>query len=135
AGGGGEREMTYSFYFQAVDGIRGFHVTGVQTCALPISTEYLDLQFLDLVCFNVFLESQHRLEAYLARLQNLAGNRPLVMTEIGLDSLRNGEAAQAASLECQIRTAFAAGCAGAFVFSWTDEWHTGGREVEDWKFG
>src|SRR5690606_40970826 len=25
-------------FFQAEDGIRGFHVTGVQTCALPIST-------------------------------------------------------------------------------------------------
>ncbi len=37
------------------------------------STEYLDLSFLDLVCFNVFLESQDKYEAYLARLQNLAG--------------------------------------------------------------
>src|SRR5690606_39372836 len=27
-----------SFFFQAEDGIRAFHVTGVQTCALPIST-------------------------------------------------------------------------------------------------
>src|SRR5690606_35792295 len=26
------------FFFQADDGIRAFHVTGVQTCALPIST-------------------------------------------------------------------------------------------------
>src|SRR5690606_39540870 len=26
-----------AFYFQAEDGIRYFHVTGVQTCALPIS--------------------------------------------------------------------------------------------------
>src|SRR5690606_40863937 len=26
------------FFFQAEDGIRAFHVTGVQTCALPIST-------------------------------------------------------------------------------------------------
>src|SRR5690606_34537551 len=26
------------FFFQAEDGIRGFHVTGVQTCALPIYT-------------------------------------------------------------------------------------------------
>src|SRR5690606_40981675 len=25
------------FFFQAEDGIRSFHVTGVQTCALPIS--------------------------------------------------------------------------------------------------
>src|SRR5690606_39813228 len=27
------------FFFQAEDGIRDFHVTGVQTCALPILTE------------------------------------------------------------------------------------------------
>src|SRR5690606_40893196 len=27
------------FFFQAEDGIRDFHVTGVQTCALPISLE------------------------------------------------------------------------------------------------
>src|SRR5207302_4113693 len=26
-----------AFFFQAEDGIRDFHVTGVQTCALPIS--------------------------------------------------------------------------------------------------
>src|SRR5690606_42018627 len=26
----------YIFFFQAGEGIRGFHVTGVQTCALPI---------------------------------------------------------------------------------------------------
>src|SRR5690606_40129342 len=29
--------LTGSFFFQAEDGIRDFHVTGVQTCALPIS--------------------------------------------------------------------------------------------------
>src|SRR5690606_39504015 len=27
---------SYTFFFQAEDGIRDFHVTGVQTCALPI---------------------------------------------------------------------------------------------------
>src|SRR6266511_5384748 len=27
----------FVFFFQAEDGIRDFHVTGVQTCALPIS--------------------------------------------------------------------------------------------------
>src|SRR5690606_41046769 len=27
---------SYHFFFQAEDGIRDFHVTGVQTCALPI---------------------------------------------------------------------------------------------------
>src|SRR5690625_6519230 len=29
--------MRYFFFFQAEDGIRDGHVTGVQTCALPIS--------------------------------------------------------------------------------------------------
>src|SRR6266700_8018136 len=29
----------FFFFFQAEDGIRDFHVTGVQTCALPISQE------------------------------------------------------------------------------------------------
>src|SRR5690606_40522232 len=28
------------FFFQAEDGIRDFHVTGVQTCALPILKDY-----------------------------------------------------------------------------------------------
>jgi len=76
-----------------------------------------------------------KLEAYLARLQNLAGDRPLVMAEIGLDSIRNGEERQAEILNWQIRSTFAAGCAGIFVFSWTDEWHRGGFDIEDWGFG
>ena len=99
------------------------------------TTEYLHLPFLDLVTFNVYLESEDRLESYLGRLHNIAGDRPLLMSEIGLDSLRNGEANQAQALEWQLRTTFAPGCAGAFVFSWTDEWHRAGAEVEDWAFG
>jgi GT2 family glycosyltransferase len=99
------------------------------------STEYLRLPFLDFVCFNVYLESEERLSAYLARLQNIAGDRPLVMAEIGLDSRRNGEDAQARSLDWQVRATFGAGCAGAFLFAWTDEWYRGGYEIEDWDFG
>ncbi|MGK2966497.1 MAG: glycosyltransferase, partial [Tepidiformaceae bacterium] len=99
------------------------------------STEYLSLPFLDFVAFNVYLEDRDRLEAYLARLQNIAGDRPLVLAEIGLDSRRNGESAQAESLRWQLESAYGAGCAGAFVFSWTDEWHRGGMEITDWDFG
>ncbi len=108
---------------------------GLVTYANYPSTEYLQLPFLDLVCFNVYLESQEPLEAYLARLQNLAGDRPLILGEIGLDSRGHGEDTQARVLDWQIRAAFAAGCAGAFVFAWTDEWHTGGAAAEDWDFG
>jgi len=99
------------------------------------TTEYLRLPFLDFCCFNVYLESRPALEAYLARLQNLAGEKPLLMAEIGLDSQRNGLDKQAESLKWQIEAAFAAGCVGATVFAWTDEWHRGGQEILDWDFG
>lgn len=99
------------------------------------STEYLRLHFLDFITFNVYLEQQEKLAAYLARLQNLAGDKPLVMAEIGLDSRRNGEEAQARVLDWQVRTTMAAGCSGAFIFSWTDEWWRGGHAILDWDFG
>jgi len=99
------------------------------------TTEYLQLPFLDLGCFNVYLESTERLGAYLARLHSIAGDRPLIMSEIGLDSLRNGEPAQAEALYAQLRAVSEAGAAGAFVFAWTDEWHRAGAEVDDWAFG
>jgi GT2 family glycosyltransferase len=99
------------------------------------STEYLELPFLDLAAFNVFLEDEETFESYLARLQNLAGDRPLLVSEIGLDSRRNGEEAQARALRWQVRHAFGTGAAGVFAFSWTDEWHRGGHDVVDWDFG
>src|SRR5690606_40540640 len=34
------------FFFQAEDGIRDFHVTGVQTCALPICTLWVTIETL-----------------------------------------------------------------------------------------
>jgi ABC-type multidrug transport system fused ATPase/permease subunit/GT2 family glycosyltransferase len=90
---------------------------------------------LDFVCFNVYLETRERLQAYLRRLQNLAGEKPLVMAEIGLDSRRNGLERQAEVLEWQVREVFAEGCTGAFIFAWTDEWYRGGYDIEDWDFG
>jgi O-antigen biosynthesis protein len=99
------------------------------------STEYLELPFLDLSAFNVFLEREDGFASYLARLQNLSPERPLLVTEVGLDSRRNGRRAQAQALSWQIRHSFDAGAAGVFVFAWTDEWHRGGHEVRDWDFG
>jgi GT2 family glycosyltransferase len=121
----------YELYRAAKDEDPGALVTYVN---YP-STEYLDLPFIDLLCFNVFLESKPQFEAYLARLQNLAGDRPLLLTETGLDSRGHSEEVQARALDWQVRTTFAAGCAGVFVFSWTDEWHRGGFDIEDWDFG
>src|SRR3989449_1004464 len=99
------------------------------------STEYLRLPFLDFVSFNVYLESRRSLEDYLARLHSLSDDRPVLLSEIGLDSLRNGEEKQAAILSGQVRAAFRLGCAGVIVFAWTDEWYHGKFRVEDWAFG
>ncbi len=99
------------------------------------TTEYLELPFVDFVAFNVYLEDKTQLTVYLARLQNLAGERPLVMAEFGLDSRRGGLVGQQEALAWGLRSVFEAGLAGVFVFAWTDEWWRGGHEVLDWDFG
>src|SRR5437870_9145779 len=99
------------------------------------STEYLRLPFLDILSFNVYLESQQAFEDYLSRLHNLSDDRPVLLSEIGLDSIRNSEDKQAITLEWQVRSVFKQGCCGVIVFAWTDEWYHGKHLVEDWKFG
>jgi glycosyltransferase involved in cell wall biosynthesis len=115
--------------------IRQVDPDGLVTYVNYPTTEFLQLPFLDLVSFNVYLESKETLHKYLARLQNIACDRPLLMSEVGLDAMRNGEAKQAEMLDWQIRTSFSSGCAGVVIFSWTDEWFRGGAEVDDWAFG
>jgi O-antigen biosynthesis protein len=99
------------------------------------STEYLTIDFTDFLCFNVYLHDESAFRHYIARLHNLAVDKPLVLTEFGIDSLRAGETEQSRILSWQVRAAFAAGVAGTFIFAWTDEWFTGGHLIEDWAFG
>ncbi|HEX2723340.1 MAG TPA: glycosyltransferase [Gemmatimonadaceae bacterium] len=99
------------------------------------TTEYLQLPFLDFFCFNVYLEEPKSLSAYVARLHNLAEDKPVILGELGLDSERNGVEKQASCLDWQIQRAFAGGCAGVCVFAWTDEWYRGGHDIEGWAFG
>ncbi len=99
------------------------------------STEYLDLDFLDFISFNVYLHREHDFRRYLSRLQNLARDKPLVLTEFGIDSMREGAGEQARILSWQTRAAYECGVAGTCVFAWTDDWFTGGFQVEDWAFG
>ncbi|HEV3115713.1 MAG TPA: glycosyltransferase, partial [Gemmataceae bacterium] len=98
-------------------------------------TEYLDLSFLDFVTFNVYLHDLETFRRYLFRLQNLVGDLPLLLGEIGMDTLRHGELTQASFLAGHVREALLMGLAGTVVFSWTDEWHTGGFAIDDWAFG
>jgi len=100
------------------------------------STEYLDVtDFLDFVSFNVYLHREADFRRYISRLQNIAEDKPLVLTEFGVDSMREGTEQQAELLSWMIRAGFESGAAGTFVFSWTDDWFTGGAQIADWAFG
>ncbi|HWD18824.1 MAG TPA: glycosyltransferase [Verrucomicrobiae bacterium] len=98
-------------------------------------TEFLRPENIDFLCFNVYLHQQRAFENYLARLQMIADDKPLLLGEIGIDSLREGEGSKSVMLDWQIESAFRGGVAGMVVYSFTDEWHRNGREVLDWQFG
>jgi GT2 family glycosyltransferase len=108
--------------------------TLVSYASFPM-TEYLELDFLDFVSFNVFLHDDAALRSYLTRLQNLASFKPLVLSEFGVDSLGEGDEAQARIVADTARAAAQLGLAGAVAFSFTDEWHAEGLDVEGWRFG
>jgi GT2 family glycosyltransferase len=98
-------------------------------------TEFLELPFFDVCSFNVYLHDEKDLRAYLARLQHIAGNKPLLLAEAGADSIREGLQGQARLTAMQLRAAFESGACGAVAYAWTDEWWRGGCAVEDWAFG
>ncbi len=98
-------------------------------------TEFLKPEQIDFLSFNVYLHESKALESYLARLQMLADAKPLVLSELGMDSLREGEARKSLTLSYQIELGFRCGLAGTIMFSYTDEWFRGGVPVLDWAFG
>lgn len=123
------------FLAELVDTARQADPQGLVTYANFPPTEYLDLSFLDFVTFNVYLHDREAFRRYLFRLQNCVGDRPLLLGELGMDTFRHGELEQADFLAGHLQEAQLMGLAGAFVFSWTDDWHTGGHPIEDWAFG
>ncbi|MCU0796763.1 MAG: glycosyltransferase [Akkermansiaceae bacterium] len=99
------------------------------------STEYLEPGNASLTAMNVYLEDADDLGRYLARLHHIAGDRPLLISEFGLDSRRHGPARQAEILAAAVRTTREAGAAGFTAYSWSDSWWNAGAEVLDWDFG
>ncbi|MBF6568509.1 MAG: glycosyltransferase [Candidatus Binataceae bacterium] len=99
------------------------------------STEYLELPYLDFVSFNVYLHREPDYRRYLTHLLAISGARPLLLSETGMDTIREGEDHQAGLLSWQTRAAFELGLSGVVVFAFTDEWFTGGTSITDWAFG
>lgn len=98
-------------------------------------TEYLEPGNADLTAVNVYLEHEEVFRAYLKRLHHIAGDRPVLISEFGLDSRRNGLEAQSKTLSWGLRAAHEAGMAGMAIYAWSDCWQNAGREILDWDFG
>jgi GT2 family glycosyltransferase len=134
-------ERMRSFLGNLVDCVKSVEPDALVSYANFPSTEYLETEFADFLAFNVYLHHEEDFRRYLSHLHNLAGDRPLVLTEIGIDSLRQGTVFQAETLGWQLRACFETGVAGTVVFSWTDDWYAfplsgdGGFQVKDWSFG
>lgn len=99
------------------------------------STEYLEPENADFTAFNIYLEDEPAFRDYLRRLHHIAGDRPLVVSEFGMDSRRNGLEKQAATLRWASRAAVDMETAGMTLYAWSDRWFSGGAEVTDWDFG
>ena len=99
------RERIERFILRLYEEAKSTNPNALVTYVNYPTTEYLDLSFLDFHSWNVYLETPQQLTRYLARLQNLAGEKPLVLAELGLDSQRNGERKQAELLDWQIAPA------------------------------
>ena len=99
------------------------------------STEYLEPENADFTAMNVYLEDPQAYRRYLKKLHHLAGDRPVVISEFGLDSQRNGAAKQAEVLGWAHAISLEEEAAGFTIFSWSDRWQNGSEEVMDWDFG
>jgi GT2 family glycosyltransferase len=99
------------------------------------STEYLEPENADFSAFNIYLEDADAFQSYVKRLHHVAGDRPLVISEFGLDSRRNGHDRQAESLRWAMEISNEKECAGLTVYAWSDRWWNSGAEVLDWDFG
>lgn len=98
-------------------------------------TEYLLPQNVDFLTFNVYLHRREDFERYLARLQNLAEDKPLIMGEFGMDTIRHTEEEQSEMIDWHLDAVVRGGLAGTILYAWTDEWYRGGMEILDWAFG
>ncbi|MDP9175413.1 MAG: glycosyltransferase [Planctomycetota bacterium] len=100
------------------------------------TTEYVQPHNVDFVCFNVYLHDETVFRNYMARLQNVAGDKPLMLGEYGIDTMReHTPEKQAEILEKHVRAVFEEGLVGTFIFSFTDDWFVHGYNIEDWAFG
>jgi O-antigen biosynthesis protein len=99
------------------------------------STEYLLPDNADFLAMNLYLEEKPVALRYMRRLHHLAGAKPVVISEFGLDVHTHGRTVQAEVRQWLGELTADLGLAGTVWFNFTDEWWRGGGQVVPWKFG
>ncbi len=130
----GVRRVT-EFLERLINTARRIDPTALYSYASYPPTEYLLPQNVDFCTFNVYLHDQTDFEHYLLRLQNLADDKPCIMGEFGMDTIRHAQEEQAEMLSWHVESVVRCGLAGTIIYAWTDEWFTGGMNITDWAFG
>ena len=130
----GVRRVT-EFLELLIDTARNIDPAALYSYASYPPTEYLLPQNVDFCTFNVYLHNQTDFEHYLLRLQNLADDKPCIMGEFGMDTIRHPQEEQAEMLSWHVESVVRCGLAGTIIYAWTDEWFTGGMNITDWAFG
>ncbi len=91
-------------------------------------TKDIDLRFLDVTSFNVYPLWPPEVVAngygnYIQKvLQPIAGDKPLLITEFGANTIEAGEEGQARLLRSSWQSLQSAGACGGVVFEFADEW-------------
>jgi len=99
------------------------------------TTEYLEPDNADITAMNVYLERRDEFASYLPRLHNVAGDRPVLLSEFGLDTQSHSEEVQREALLWCIDESLLAGMAGVTIYAWSDHWSMRGEDLTDWSFG
>ncbi len=99
------------------------------------TTEYLELAPADFTAMNIYLEAEQDFRSYLRKLPHLSGDRPVLISEIGMDSNQHGEKKQGEVLDWMWQAAQESGLSGATVYSWSDLWWNQERLMQEWAFG
>jgi GT2 family glycosyltransferase len=88
------------------------------------ATDQLRLPFLDFCCFSLRLYANSEDQSRIARLQNLVGERPLVVSAADGERNHAGVSDWARSSAAQLSALFSAGCAGA-ITTWRCQANSG----------
>lgn len=93
---------------------RALDPDGIFTYVGSAQTEQLSLPFLDLFYFDAHFDTREQFVSCIARLQNVVGEKPLIIADVALASQGAASAGEDYA-GWSIEAAFAGGCAGTFV--------------------